>query len=364
MPSKVLADLAEAFGATGAGVSGFSMEGGPALERPENASLLNQAAPAVELPGKKGHSYLVAAIPGLTSPARYFWLEAGNDRPWSEGDKAALATTAAVASRWFAARGANGHDQARTQNRLQDAALMSGRLAHAFDNVLTGILGFAELTLTQLSPESAPHQYISEVLRAAQNGVQLTQQLHQFSRCTMAGRGPTQLSLIVAEEEARLRQVLDPRVDLSVEVPDDLPPVAVDMEPLRYVLSHLLDNAHESLSGAGAIALSARQVDLDAATCPELLGNPVPGAFVEVTITDGGSGFTPDAKRRLFQEPFFTTKPRHRGLGLAVVYRVLHAQCGGFRLEAGAKGGTVALVYLPVSAAAPPTPHPLAMRST
>src|SRR5207237_938796 len=69
-------------------------------------------------------------------------------------------------------------DGARMEQRLQDGGVVAGRMAHSFDNILTGILGFVELTVSQMTPGSLPYRYLSEVLQAAQQGAQLTQQLH------------------------------------------------------------------------------------------------------------------------------------------------------------------------------------------
>ncbi len=236
-------------------------------------------------------------------------------------------------------------DWKRFQERLQDAALMSGRVAHAFDNVLTGILGFAELTLSQVGPESPPHQYISEVLRAAQQGVGLTQELHLFSRCGTRGFGPTPLSLVLTEEEARLAET--PGLDVQVDLPADLPPVAMDADALRQVLRNVLDNARES--GASSIKISGRRSELTGEACGEIIGCTGPGQVVELVVADTGSGLSAEARKRLFHEPFFTTKPRHRGLGLAIVCRILLAHGGGLRLELGPERGTVARVFLPVT---------------
>jgi signal transduction histidine kinase len=238
-------------------------------------------------------------------------------------------------------------DGPRFEQRLQDAAVMTGRVAHAFDNVLTGILGFAELTLSQMKPESAPYQYIGEVLRAAQQGVGLTQELHLFSRCGAPGAGPTSLAEVVAEEEARLRENPGSAVLVRSNLPADLPPIALDAEALRQVLRQLLDNAQES--AANSINLSARRTTLTATNCSGMLGSAVPGPAVEVVITDSGSGLTSEVRQRLFHEPFFTTKPRHRGLGLAIVCRILFTHRGGLRLEPAPERGTQAHVFLPVT---------------
>jgi signal transduction histidine kinase len=232
---------------------------------------------------------------------------------------------------------------------MQDAGVISGRVAHAFDNVLTGILGFAELTLTQTEPRSSVRGFIEEVLRAAQNGVELTQQLHLFSRCAIPTAGPTTLAYAIEEEEARQRGLLEPTTSFTVRLEPDLPPVAIDASLLRQVLGQLLDNAREALTGPGTIALTARRAVLGPNGVNGLLGQPQPGPCVEVAVTDSGPGLSADTRRRLLHEPFFTTKPRHRGLGLPVVYRILEAHRGCFRLESEPGQGTTVRLFLPLA---------------
>lgn len=243
---------------------------------------------------------------------------------------------------------------------MQDAGVISGRIAHAFDNVLTGILGFAELTLTQTEPRSSVRGFIEEVLRAAQNGVELTQQLHLFSRCALPTAGPATLAYVIEEEEARQRSLLEPATSLTVRIEPDLPPVAIDAGLLQQVLGHLLDNAREALTGPGSITLTARRAVLGQNATAGLLGQPRPGPCVEVVVADTGPGLDADTRRRLPHEPFFTTKPRHRGLGLPVVYRILHAHWGCFRLESAPGQGTTVRMFLPL--AVDGTLHPAAAR--
>jgi len=240
-------------------------------------------------------------------------------------------------------------DPIRLQHRMQDAGLMSGRVAHAFDNILTGILGFAELTMSQTEARSPVRPFLEEVLRAAQHGVEFTQQLHMFSRCATLTHGPTDLACVAADEEARLRSAVGPGVTLHFAVPADLPPVALEPDMVRQILAHLLDNAREALPGKGIITLQAQRGELRDTLPGELLGQPVLGPCVEVIVADTGPGLTAEARRRLFQEPFFTTKPRHRGLGLAVVYRILQAHRGCFRLESCPGQGTAVHLFLPLA---------------
>src|SRR5205823_4355963 len=100
----------------------------------------------------------------------------------------------------------------------------------------------------------------------------------------------------------------------------------------------------------GRVTLTARLVRLSSAECLTLWGSARPGPHVCLEISDTGCGLSADAQAKLFREPFFTNKPRHRGLGLATVYGVLTSHRGGFRLLPGAQGGVTARVYLPLAA--------------
>src|SRR6185437_14915586 len=130
------------------------------------------------------------------------------------------------------------------------------RLAHDFGNVLTGILGFSELALSQQIPSgSSLHSYLAEVHRGAQGGAQLTQQLRLFSRRQAGNPRPSSLPIVLAEEETRLRS-LGNAVHLRIHLPPDLPPVALDADNLQQVLSALLGNAYEAIVGPGAVSVS------------------------------------------------------------------------------------------------------------
>lgn len=240
-------------------------------------------------------------------------------------------------------------DRARVQQRLEDTALVVARLSHNFGNVLTGILGFTELALAQIAPDSPAFPQIQEVYQSAQRGVEFLNQLNVFSRRTPKQSRPAFLVAVVAEEASRLRAAWAEAVKLQVSVPADLPPVTLDGTALRQVLTALLDNARQAIPTKGEVVLTARRLEAGVNDCLDLLGDPRPGPCVRLTVSDNGIGFSPEAQRRVFAEPFFSTKPRHRGMGLVSVYGLLRTCGGGFRLEHGAKAGTTVHVHLPLA---------------
>jgi signal transduction histidine kinase len=241
------------------------------------------------------------------------------------------------------------HSIAETlDQRLDDLARVAGRIAHDFDNILTGVLGFADLALTQLPQQHPAASYIHDLLRVAQRGLLITQQMHQFSKANTIHTPTGRLDVAMRNQEAKLKESITGKYRLLVGIPADLPTLALDNERLELILSHLLNNALEATPISGTITVSAALTDLDEQECRSFLGTARPGSFVTITISDTGSGISADVRKRLFVEPFFTTKTRRRGLGLVTIYRILAAHGGGIRIEPPTDQGTRVTVAVPV----------------
>jgi signal transduction histidine kinase len=286
-------------------------------------------------------------------PAGLFWADGVS------GDDDLLALTANALGHAPALRRFLGPvvDQARIAQRLDDAAKVAGRVAHDLDNVFQGVTGFNALALELLGPESLAHQNLKEADGAARQGMKFCAQLHQLSRGGHARPLPAGVAAALAREVGRAVATF-PAVRFELEASPDLPPVAVEGSGLQLLLGHLLDNAAEASPKDGAVRVTARLVELAPGELAGFLGCPATGPHVEVRIADAGPGLTDDARRRMFVEPFFTTKFRHRGLSLAVVYRMLYAHRGGVQVDSRPGQGTTMRVVLPLAAARVPAVEP------
>jgi signal transduction histidine kinase/CheY-like chemotaxis protein len=336
---------------------------GPWEERAELLEQAGRAPTAVSTPGHDRTNWLWTVLEMGGNQPCIVWLAGPVERTWSTSEAAVLPLAAQallrlVGSGFGSASLTRTFERARLQGKLEAAAALTSRLAHDFGNVLTGILGFAELSISQLPPDSLPRRYVEEIWQAAQQGARWIQKLQMFSRRRSQPFLPATLPMVVAPEKTRLGPLWEGRVELRVTVPEDLPALGLDAESLREILSQLLDNAGEAFAAPGVVTLAARTVDLSEQDCQELLGNAAPGAHVEVTITDSGSGFSAEARQRLFVDPFFSNKPRHRGLGLAVVYGLLQSSRGGLRFGPHPDQGTTVRVLLPIARAEEPSPAP------
>jgi two-component system, cell cycle sensor histidine kinase and response regulator CckA len=244
-----------------------------------------------------------------------------------------------------------GDSPAEIQRRLELAATVTARLSHDFGNYLTGIMGFTELSMFQLNPDSAPYRFLKEVLQSAQEGAIWLRRLHLF--CGGASPmlvWPTWLPSVLAEEEARLRAAGIHALRWETELPNDLPLVGIEASLLQTALGELVTNAREATRDLGTIRFTARVAEFTAAESRELLAGAAPGRYVELTVADDGPGIPVEHRDKILRELFFSTKPKQRGLGLLVVYGILHRMGGAMRIGAAAeRHGAKVHMYLPVA---------------
>ncbi|MCS7270736.1 MAG: ATP-binding protein [Gemmataceae bacterium] len=286
------------------------------------------------------------------------WAESPREQPWGEFEQAYLILTGRVLEHAPVVQLLAGPlvDPQRLHQRLADAAVIAGRMAHDFDNILTGIVGFSDLALPLVPSGSQAAAYIAEIAKVGQRGIQFTQQLHQLSRSGQYKPTAGSIALALAREEGRLKPQMHPHLRLEKELPVQLPNVALDTNVLQIVLGHILENAIEACPQGGSVRISARVHTLSAAEARTYLGRVRPGDHVVIQVVDSGPGLKPEVRRRLFVEPFFTTKVRHRGLGLAIVYRILWVHEGGINLEPALPPATGTQVRIALPVATTPTP--------
>jgi signal transduction histidine kinase len=362
----LLEQLARAFAAFGAGVTAADSGAGscwpvsaascwPWQDRPEELlARVRGSRTAIALHTTAG-SWLLTAISPALPAAWLLWVRDVAGRSWTVQEQAALTlagqvlagtiTTAPAESEW-----ARQLDVASRQRRLEDCMPVVSRLAHDFGNLLTAISGFSELALKQTLPNAPGYEYLQEIQRAAHLSTGLIQQLRVFSRRGTTTTAPaTSLARVVLAEVARRRADWGAAVRCQVQLDPALPPVAASPEQLTQLVGVFLDNAREALTEVGTITVAARVAHLAAADCLGLFGGPRPGRCVELTVSDNGSGISPEVQSQLLAGPFFSTRPRHRGLGLAMAFSIVRRYQGGFRLEPASPHGTSARVFLPLA---------------
>ncbi len=260
--------------------------------------------------------------------------------------------------------------------QLRGLGQMAAGIAHDLNNTLATVLGQAEL-LRLRATQSEVQEGLALLETAAADGAAVVRRLQEFARPKgTSPLAPCDLAVVVREavELTRPRWQDEPQrrgVTITVEVAlDNLPLIQGSPPELREALTNLIFNATDAMPDGGVLTIVGRVVpatnDGGRETGNEPAGgllSSVPGRWVELTVTDTGSGMPPEVQEKLF-EPFFTTKGvKGTGLGLAVAYGIM-ARHGGTITVASAprQGTTFTLTFLRASAAAPAAAPATALR--
>lgn len=240
----------------------------------------------------------------------------------------------------------------RQAEKLKSLGIMSGGIAHDYNNLLTVIL--TQLSLAQNLLANHPAlTHLAKMRQAADRAAQLTDQLLAYS-----GRGQLQMEIIdvnaiVAEQAGPLSRALPATTRLTVDLAPTLPPVEGDVAQLQQALTNLVYNASEALGQQpGAITISTGVYELtdNGKHLSLYTDTPMqPGQYVTLTVADNGPGMTRALLSQIF-DPFFTTKFTGRGLGLPVVVGIVRAWGGGLQVDSQPEQGATFTLYLPASA--------------
>jgi CheY-like chemotaxis protein len=237
---------------------------------------------------------------------------------------------------------------------------LAGGVAHDFNNLLMAIRGYAELLVQDLEEGDQHRADAEEILRAADRAAGLTRQLLAFSRRQVITQQAVALDQVVESMQNMLQRLIGENITFETEVWPGLTPVLADRTQIEQILVNLVVNARDAISGSGQIAIELRNIELDAigvAAHPGLK----PGTYVEMALSDTGSGMDAETAAKIF-EPFFTTKEdgKGTGLGLATVYGIVQQNGGAVEVQSKVGHGTTFYIYLPVAAdfGKPAAPRP------
>ncbi len=251
--------------------------------------------------------------------------------------------------------------QLRQAQRLEVVGRLAGGIAHDFNNILTAIDGYNDLLLHSLDPDDARRFDALEVKRAAERAADLTRQLLAFSRLQVLQPQVLDLNDIVRDLESLLRRTLGE--DISLETASVATPafVRADRGQLEQVLLNLVVNARDAMPHGGRIAIETATIALAGSFAETLELSP--GAYIELTVRDTGSGMDEATRAQVF-EPFFTTKPSGEGtgLGLATAYGIVRQSGGQIRVESEPGRGSSFHVLLPAAPAGEEVPAGLRER--
>ena len=250
------------------------------------------------------------------------------------------------------AEGKNAELQAQLLHaqRLESVGRLAGGVAHDFNNILTVILGNAELMKIRMPADSPVLRNVLEIEKAANRSKDITQQLLAFSRKQVISPRVIDLDASIRSMEMTLGRLIGEDIELRCSLQQSTCKISFDPTQIDQVLMNLVLNARDAMPNGGRLTIETSTVSLDETYCHDHYGFK-PGHYVLLTVSDDGVGMDKETLSHIF-EPFFTTKEAGKGtgLGLATVYGIV-TQNGGFINVYSEPGqGTTFKAYIPCAA--------------
>jgi two-component system, cell cycle sensor histidine kinase and response regulator CckA len=233
--------------------------------------------------------------------------------------------------------------------KLESLGVLAGGVAHEFNNLLTSILGHADLALQDLTPGSPAADSLAAIEAAARRAAGISQRLLAYSGRGRFVVGPVAIPAVIRDMMRMLELAVSKRTTLQADLPDDLPLVEADADQIHQMVMNLVSNAAEAIGDRnGIVQLSASVVECAAGTpITDYFGDPLENRpYVAIEVADSGPGFGEATMARLF-DPFFSTKFAGRGLGLAAVLGIVRGHRGAIQVESEPGRGSRFRVYIP-----------------
>jgi PAS domain S-box-containing protein len=231
-------------------------------------------------------------------------------------------------------------ERMKTQ-KLEAIGTLAGGIAHDFNNLLQGVFGYismAKLTLDQKERSLAMLQHAEQALHMSVN---LTKQLLTFSKGGKPVKKKIQLQPAI---ENSVRFALSgSKSEYRIFMDEDLWPVEADEGQIGQVIQNIVLNADQAMPAGGTIVITAKNVQEPNKAHSKSLGA---GKYVEISVEDSGIGIAGQYLRKIF-DPYFTTKEKGSGLGLATSYSIIRNHGGIIDMASEPGKGTMFFVYLP-----------------
>jgi PAS domain S-box-containing protein len=236
------------------------------------------------------------------------------------------------------------------RQKLESLGTLAGGIAHDFNNLLGGILSQTELALAELAEGASPEAEMKNIHAVAVRGAEIVRQLMVYAGQETDILELVDVSRLIEESAELLKVVVSKHATLQLRLSRDAPAVRANPAALRQILVNLVTNASEAI---GARDVVVRVTTARIKVRRDSPGYNVPaGDYVQLEVSDTGSGMAPEMQAKIF-DPFFTTKSRGRGLGLPVVQRIVTRLGGQITVRSQLLQGTTFRIVLPGAGKSP-----------
>jgi two-component system cell cycle sensor histidine kinase/response regulator CckA len=241
-------------------------------------------------------------------------------------------------------------------SRMEAAATLAGGTAQNINNLMTAVLGYAELLQMDLADQPEALEVLATIASSARQASELAQQMLAYAQIGHYWPKTMNLNDAVRSVLHEQERAIPPSIYLGLALAPDLWEVEADQAQMSQVVLSLFTNAMEAIQDSGRIKIDTCNVVLSEGDVAGL----APGPYICLAVRDTGCGMSQEVQARVF-EPFFTTKFTGRGMGLPAVYGIVRHHGGQISVDSQEGVGTTFRVHLPaIQADARPATEPLA----
>jgi len=238
--------------------------------------------------------------------------------------------------------------QLRHVQKMEALGTLAGGVAHDFNNILTVIMGYCNLSAAEVAADTQVRQNLNQIMAASERAATLTNSLLAYSRKQTITPRHLDLNQCVLKMEKFLTRLIGEQIDLVAKLGPGQMTVFADSGQLEQVLMNLAANARDAMEGKGCLIIGTGRIHIDR-DFVKLHGYGRPGDFALLTVSDTGAGMSETVRDKIF-EPFFTTKQAGSGtgLGLSIVYGIVKQHDGYINVYSEPGHGTTFNIYLPL----------------
>ena len=238
-------------------------------------------------------------------------------------------------------------EQLLQAQKMEAIGTLAGGVAHDFNNILTGIMGYIDLLGFQIPDDPKVKADLSQVQQLADRAAKLTEQLLFFSRQHVTHHKSLDLNAVIESTLVMLRRIIGEDIQLKFIPDSDLGMIRADESQLGQVLVNLAANARDAMPRGGNLTIETANVRIDREFADTVV-EVEPGDYIMWRITDTGSGMEASTQEKVF-DPFFTTKEvgKGTGLGLSSVHGIVKEHGAHIHLESAPGQGTSFISYWP-----------------
>lgn len=238
--------------------------------------------------------------------------------------------------------------QLRQAQKLESIGQLAGGVAHGFNNILTAIMGYAQLAQANISKDDPLKGHVQHILDYSEKATVIIKSLLTFSRKQTLHLSHYNLNDLVSSFQELLRHLLPRSIEIQTQLADSDLPVLVDSNQIEQIIMNLASNARDVMPQGGHFVISTSLVNLDDKFI-KVHGYGRTGSYAEIAVADTGTGMDKKTLAMIF-DPFFTTKEQGKGsgLGMAIVYGIVKQHNGFIIVESELDKGTLFRILFPI----------------